>query len=81
MTNRYSGNWEKLGISWRVNGHAVEFCKWSYEGKSKQGRMQYGWRTICEVCGQEYITSREHSKTCSATCRKRLSRSKKSPRA
>jgi hypothetical protein len=34
--------------------------------------------TLCEGCGQEFISARPHAKTCGATCRKRLSRYNKS---
>lgn len=37
-------------------------------------KKQWTWNQDCIVCNRSYKTSRSDSKTCGATCRKRLSR-------
>jgi len=32
------------------------------------------WRCLCRVCGEDFESKREHAKTCSDKCRKRLHR-------
>ena len=62
---------ERMAIEFRMSGRAGQ----AHTFKGGFWNLDtHRWILFCTECGEQFETSRIHTKTCSAACRKRRSR-------